>query len=280
MFQGTILAAFFAGIVAILVTVLIERYGGAIGGVLGTIPTTIVPASIGIFLASEILSFQMSLSVVSLGMLINGIFLMTWKIIPTYFHLTEKKYTTLIIVIILSLFIWSMCGLLILNIINFITDEGYSPFSVSLLGFALVSILGITICWNIGPTPPSNTDVNKYILLSRGLMAALAIGFAVWISGMGYPILAGLASVFPAIFLTSMVALWISQGPSVPMGAAGPMMLGGGSVALYSIIAMWSLPSYGVIIGSIFAWIGSILLWSFPSFKFIQWRQTKYLFKK
>lgn len=97
-------------------------------------------------------------------------------------------------------------------------------------------------------------------------MAAVAIGIAVWLAGLGYPLLAGLASVFPAIFLTSMVALWLAQGPTVPQGAAGPMMLGGASVAVYANLAMWSLPAHGVVIGSLVAWLGSVLGWSVPAY--------------
>ena len=39
--------ALLAGLVAIGATVAIERFGGRIGGLLATVPTTIVPASIG-----------------------------------------------------------------------------------------------------------------------------------------------------------------------------------------------------------------------------------------
>ena len=49
--------------------------------------------------------------------------------------------------------------------------------------------------------------VSTMVLVARGVMAATAIGIAVGFSGLGFPTLAGLASVFPAIFLTSMVAL-------------------------------------------------------------------------
>ena len=97
-------------------------------------------------------------------------------------------------------------------------------------------------------------------------MAAVAIGIAVWLAGLGYPLLAGLASVFPAIFLTSMVALWLAQGPTVPQGAAGPMMLGGASVAVYANLAMWSLPAHGVVVGSLLAGLGSVLGWSVPAY--------------
>jgi hypothetical protein len=41
-------SAIFAGLVAIGVTRAIEKFGGLIGGVLATLPTTVVPASIGV----------------------------------------------------------------------------------------------------------------------------------------------------------------------------------------------------------------------------------------
>jgi uncharacterized membrane protein YdjX (TVP38/TMEM64 family) len=44
------------------------------------------------------------------------------------------------------------------------------------------------------------------------------------------------------------------------------MMLGGASVAVYANLAMWSLPAYGVLLGSVVAWFGSVLGWSIPAF--------------
>jgi hypothetical protein len=63
-----------------------------------------------------------------------------------------------------------------------------------------------------------------------------------------------------------MVALWISQGPQVPQGAAAPMMLGGASVSVYALLAMWSLPSFGILFGSVIAWFGAVGLWTIPAF--------------
>ena len=45
---SALLAAVFSGIAAVLVTLGIERFGGVVGGVLATIPSTIVPASLGL----------------------------------------------------------------------------------------------------------------------------------------------------------------------------------------------------------------------------------------
>ena len=86
----------------------------------------------------------------------------------------------------------------------------------------------------------------------RGLAAATAIGIAVQFASMGLPIIAGLASVFPAIFLTTMVALWVAQGADVPTGAAGPMMLGGSSVGMYSLIAPYAVPEYGFTLAQLY----------------------------
>jgi len=45
--------AIFAGLVAILSTIAVERLGGTMGGVLSSIPTTIVPAAVGIWGAGD-----------------------------------------------------------------------------------------------------------------------------------------------------------------------------------------------------------------------------------
>ncbi|GIR07749.1 MAG: hypothetical protein CM15mP18_0780 [Methanobacteriota archaeon] len=51
----------------------------------------------------------------------------------------------------------------------------------------------------------------------------------------------------PGHFLTTMVGLWVSQGPDVPLGAAGPMLLGSTSVAVYACLAMWSFLRLGLV---------------------------------
>jgi len=42
--------------------------------------------------------------------------------------------------------------------------------------------------------------------------------------------------------------------------------LGGASVAVFANVAMWSLPAYGVLLGSLIAWLASVLGWSLPAF--------------
>ena len=264
-------AAIAAGLVAIVVTVLIERFGGVVGGALGTVPTTIVPAVAGMVAAQGEQELMDSLSVVPAGMLINAIFLSVWIYLPRATASLGSE-RSLAVTTATALLAWAMFGMVTILCIGELSEYGTGPRTIGMIGIALTAVFGIVLGWKPYESPKGSREVSKSILLARGLMAATAIGASVWVAGLGYPLLAGLASVFPAIFLTSMVSLWISQGPSVPRGAAAPMLLGGGSVGVYSLVAMYSLEAHGIILGSIMSWVTAVAVWSMPSYIYLRWR--------
>jgi len=264
-------AAIAAGLVAIVVTVLIERFGGVVGGALGTVPTTIVPAVAGMAAAQGEQELMDSLSVVPAGMLINAIFLSVWIYLPRATASLGSE-RSLAVTTATALLAWAMFSMVTILCIGELSEYGTGPRTIGMIGIALTAVFGIVLGWKPYESPKGSREVSKSILLARGLMAATAIGASVWVAGLGYPLLAGLASVFPAIFLTSMVSLWISQGPSVPRGAAAPMLLGGGSVGVYSLVAMYSLEAHGIILGSIMSWVTAVAVWSMPSYIYLRWR--------
>ena len=266
--QTMLLSALFAGLVAVLVTMAIERWGGIVGGILGTIPTTIIPATIGIYLEAGADDLATSMSLVSFGMLLNALFIGAWIYYPS-----KKESVSVPEMILVSLLFWSALAIAMIFALEFALKH-ISEFIISLSGLILLISLGIWMTWNPREAPKGKNKVSKNVLIIRGFAAALAIGVAVHLSSIGQPLIAGLASIFPAIFLTSMAALWISQGPEVPSGAAGPMMLGGSSVAVYSLIAPWALPEFGIVIGSIITWTGSVVLISLPAFWWLKIRNT------
>jgi len=79
------------------------------------------------------------------------------------------------------------------------------------------------------------------------------------------PLLAGMASVFPAIFLTTMAGLWVSQGQAVQAGAVGPMILGSASVSAYSVLCAFTVPAWGPWAGCAAAWASAVLGVSMPA---------------
>ena len=259
-----LVSALLAGLVATAVTVAIEKWGGLVGGLLGTVPSTIVPAGIGMYLAGGEDEIVSSMMVVPLGMLLNALFLGAWLVLPRWFSNTSRP---LLLTSIGALAVWFVLGMGVWFLLqNTVVGILLTEQELAAVGLALLFFTAVWFNRRPQPTPKGSNAVSKTVLFARGSMAAAAIGVSVWMAGLGFPLLAGLASVFPAIFLTSMVALWLAQGPTVPQGAAGPMMLGGASVAVYANIAMWSLPAYGVVVGSVVAWVGSVLGWSIPAF--------------
>jgi len=266
--QTILLSAVFAGLVAIAVTVAIERWGGVIGGILGTLPTTIVPAAIGMYLAGGQDALLTSLSLVPFWMVLNSLFVGLWVLYPRL-----RQDVKLLEMAMVSLVTWAFLAILLSLCLDFAIVR-YSRFLIGLLGMIVLITLGVWMTWRPTDAPKGSRSVSRGVLLSRGIGAAIAIGIAVYLSGLGMPLIAGLASVFPAIFLTSMVGLWISQGPEVPTGAAGPMMLGGSSVGAYALVATWALHEHGMIIGSIISWTIAVLSTSLPAFLWLRYRSS------
>ena len=258
-----IIYAFFAGFVAILVTVAIERFGGFIGGVLGTVPSTIMPAAAGVYALDGGETLRSSMSVVPLGMLINGLFLSVWIVFPNYI---SRKSWKLPSTIIFSLSIWFILAWFGLLIAKFATEELISEFTFGIIGLIALAILSVIFNINLTESPKGANKVPIIVLSIRGVAAGFAIAVCLILAQSGVPFIAGIASAFPAIFLTSMVALWISQGPQVPQGAAAPMMLGGASVSVYALISMYAIPYFGIILGSIITWLLAVILWTIPAF--------------
>lgn len=263
-----LLSALFAGIVATLVTIAIEKFGGRTGGVLATIPTTIVPAAFGMYSISSEAEFAQSMSIVPFGMMVNAIFLLVW------IHAPQRLGLSLIGTTILSLFAWSVVGSLALLGSSELQSSGIDAFLFALSGLGLLILLGVWTTWTSRSAPRGSRSVRPVVLVLRGSAAALAIGIAVWFSSLSYPFVSGLISTFPAIFLTSMIALWLAQGQDVPQGAAGPMMLGGASVGVYAVVAIVLFPMLGPVGGSIVSWLISILIWTIPAYVYLQWRQS------
>ena len=262
-----LIAAVLAGLVAIAVTVAIEKFGGLIGGILGTIPTTIVPAAAFIWLAEPTdVAFESAMGMVPVGMLLNAIFLWLWRAVPPKIPNWNfgKRLTTITGI---NLSVWFTGAAISVTLFS-----EQASMSVGLGALLIGLVLGLWITLEHRAAPRGQNRVGPFTLAMRGVAAATAIGVAVWLSQLGSPLLAGMASVFPAIFLTSMVALWIAQGEEVPSGAVGPMMLGAMSVSFYALLATHTLPEYGVVVGSILTWFASIFAISVPSVLWLRFR--------
>jgi len=201
-------------------------------------------------------------------MLVNAGFLYCWRLFPNLFNAQGLK-KLLVAVTLASLCIWAILAF------SFVSLARSEMLPIQLLGFgafALQVIAGTAMCWSKTPAPRGSQKVGASTLVMRGLLAGSAIYFSVWLANLGNPLLAGVASVFPAIFLTTMISVWLAQGKAVPMGAVGPIMLGSSSVSVFSLSAIWTLPWLGVAVGALTSWLLAIMVVSIPCWFFLRSR--------
>jgi hypothetical protein len=261
--SAILLPALGAGGVAILVTVAIERFGGRVGGFLGTLPTTIVPAAWGLY-ANEPEVFRAALGIAPAGMLANALFLLGWRVLPD--RLPDLPLPALLGVMVTStLSLWALAAWTALALADRLRSAGLAPEVIGMGATVLLIGLGVWACLASVPTPRGTRRVGPGALLARGTLAGVAIGGSLLLARSGLGALAGIASVFPAIFLTSMVGVWWSQGRAVTGGAVGPMMLGSASVAVYALLAVGFLPLLGPLPGTVVAWVFAVATTTVPA---------------
>ncbi|MCB9674983.1 MAG: hypothetical protein H6737_07695 [Alphaproteobacteria bacterium] len=259
-----VLPSLLAGLVAVLVTLAIERFGGVVGGFVGTLPSTIVPASLGMYAGLETDAFREALCTVPPGMLLNAAFLWLWRVLPP--RLPDAALPTrLATMVVVSLSAWSLGAVALVTSTRALLGAGTPPLGLGAVGCGLVILLGVAACWRGVPAPRGRNRVPPAAMVARGVLAAGAIGTALFVAKVGSPLLAGVASVFPAIFLTAMVSLWWSQGDAVSGGAVGPMMLGSAAVGVYALLAALLFPLLGPTSGLAFAWLAAALGITLPA---------------
>lgn len=241
-----LLSGLFAGVVAIAVTRCIEVFGGTLGAILATTPSTVIAASLGLASVYSGQALRMSLFSVAPGMCVNAGFLAVWKYLPPRLPPTWSRVKTCLVLSAASLSVWAV-GALFIVYLSRGSRRDYG--TVQATGYAACAIafcIGLFICLSqpLQNVKGTNKVPLKHVLL-RGVMASCAIAVAVLIASLD-EVAAGLTSTFPAIFLTTQVSLFLQQTSALTMSSIGPMIMGSVSVGIYAILfALFTTQSAG-----------------------------------
>lgn len=151
---------------------------------------------------------------------------------------------------------------------------GNAIIAIGSVSTVLLALIGLIACYTPPPAPKAANKVSLLSYALRGVAAFLAIATAVFLSRIN-DVAAGFSSTFPAIFLSTMVALWLSQGEGVPTGATGPMVLGSTSVAGYAVIfAACMANDWSPYAAAFVSWLGAVSCASVPSSLYLRWRRS------
>jgi uncharacterized membrane protein (GlpM family) len=242
----TVIPFVLSALVVIIITVIAEKYGTKTGGILGTLPSTIIIAFLFIALDKGVLFTSESVIVVPAEMGINGFFLLI-------FALLSKK--RLMVALTGSLLGWT-----ILTIVIY-----YSTLSsiIVSLGVFLVCLFTALLILDKKKKITSQDTIKVHYttikLLGRSLIAGIVIAIAVSFSNLG-TMLSGIFSVFPAIFLSTMIISLREHGPQFTGAMAKSMIYGSPSVVSYAVGIHYLYPIIGILQGTIAAFFIALVV--------------------
>ncbi len=242
----TILPFLASAIVVILITVIAEKFGTKIGGILGTLPTTIIIAYVFIALNRDVDFASDSIAVVPAEIGINIIFL---------FIIAVLIRRSIYFAFACSFTFWTIASFLLwyTNLENVYIS--IPIFFISMIGTFLV----------LEKIRKIKSISKKYVhytiakITFRGLLAGTVITIAVLLSNVG-AVLSGIFSVFPAIITSTMIICYYEHGPSFASGIAKSMIFGSSSVMSYAVSIHFTYPIYGILLGSVIAFVISVIV--------------------
>jgi len=240
----TVLPFIISAVVVIIITIIAERYGTKVGGILGTLPSTIVVAFAFIYINKGPGFSSEAAAVIPAELGINLVFLFIFALLVFY---------SVYIAFAVSFFAWA-CLSSILIFFDF------SNIYVSLLIYFLLLFFTFFILEHIKKIPSESKVSMKYTplkIMFRGVLAGIVIAIAVFLSNIG-TVISGIFSVFPAILSSTMLICYKEHGPSFAAGMAKSMIFGISSVVVYATSIHFLFPKIGLIYGSLVAYIISI----------------------
>jgi hypothetical protein len=235
-----------ASSVVVGVTIIAEKFGTRIGGIVGTIPSTIIVAFVFIAMDHGEEFASRSISVVPAEMAINLIFLFAFTLLAGRGPVKA---------LVVSLFIWGFLS----SVIYFVHFQSilfsYLIYSVTLL-VLFILMERILKMRSKGSVSVKYTPMK---ILFRGTFAGVIIGLTVVLSNIG-EVISGIFSVFPAIFLSTMLITLKEHGSRFSGGIGKSMVLGSQTVVIYSIAVHFLYPEVGIFLGTVVSFLISIIM--------------------
>jgi hypothetical protein len=242
----TIIPFFLSAVVVVLITVIAEKYGTKTGGVIGTLPSTIIIAFLFIAFDKGVQFTSEAVVIVPAEMGLNVLFLLVFALLSwkkTFIALTG------------SLTGWTLLTILIYY-------GNLTSIVISVIIYGMCFLFAFLILDRKRKITSQNTIKVHYTplkLLGRSLIAGIVIAIAVSFSNIGTTF-SGIFSVFPAIFLSTMLISLREHGPSFTTAMAKGMIYGSPSVVSYAIGIYFLYPIIGILWGTIGAFLAGIVV--------------------
>ncbi len=247
MFYLQVLLSFvLAGSLIAILTLLAERFGSKIGGLIINLPSNILITLIFISLTQGIGFVKEMTPAIPVGMMIDSIFLVVFILLLRY---------NLFAGILGSLGTW----LVLAALADSVHMETLWINVVVYFGVTILAFLFVEYGWKIPSMGKSN---KRYTLGQMAVRAAFAggiVGGVVLISRFVPAYLTGIVSTFPAVLFSSMVILAVNQGKAFAQATGKIMILSATNIVIYALGVYYTYPVMGIALGTIISFAFAFL---------------------
>jgi uncharacterized membrane protein (GlpM family) len=255
------LTFFVGGSWVILSTVIAERAGTKLGGVIAGLPSSSLMAFLFIGWTQ---SPQAAAQATTLAPLTVGVV----ALFNVVYALLYQRGFILALVGALGVWFVLALGLLALNV------ESYA---LSLAGLVALTLIAYWILEKKLSIPSEGRVQMRYTLgqlTFRGLLGGTIIAFAVLMAKVGGPIVGGVFAVFPNVMLSTMIVNHLNHGRSFSIAVVKSMTISASiNVTLYVTAVRYLYPACGLILGTILAF-ALALVSGYLTYQFVRRRMS------
>ncbi len=229
-----------------MTTLSAERFGSKVGGLIGGLPSTVVIALLFIGVTQSPTLAARATTVMPIAQGLNGLFVLTFMILIRR-GVWAATSAALLVWLIQSTLLY------LLNI---------QRFWISLVAWIVLLILCYWIVEKelvIASQEKIQVPYRTSQIIWRSLFGGVVISSAVLMGKLGGPLLGGIFSSFPAMFLTTLVITWNTAGADFARAVGKSLLVSGLiNVPLYEIAVRLLYPAIGLGFGTLLALIISI----------------------
>ena len=256
-----VLTALVGGSWVVLSTILAERAGTKLGGVIAGLPSSSLMAFLFIGWTQSPETAAQATTLAPLTMGVVALFNVTYALLyPKGFALALSSA--------LGTWFALALGLLALDVDNY---------ALSLLGLVVLLLPSYWILEKVLDIPSEGQKPMHYTpgpLAFRGLLGGTIISIAVLVAKVGGPIVGGVFATFPNVMLSTMIVNHLNHGRAFSTAVVKAMTVSGAiTVTLYVTAVRYLYPACGLVWGTILAFALSLLS-GYLVYRFVQTRMT------
>jgi hypothetical protein len=237
-----VLSFFIAGGWIGAATIIAEKLGSRVGGLIANLPSNILIGLLFIAITQDISFVKQAIPGIPVGMLIDTVFLAIF--------IVALKYGV-ILSVLASLISWFLLAYLA-------NEFGFNNLAVNVL-FYFIFTAGIYYLLKRRMNFPTPTSIKKKYrtsqILIRSVFAGSVVASVIIIAQFSPPYLVGIVAAFPAVLLSTMVILVLNQNKEFAQATGKVLILSSSNIVIYGIAVYFCYPAIGLWWGTLVSFL-------------------------